>query len=81
MNWSEITLLGWCGIGAILFIFVSINIWLIGLLRRPPQALKRPDPNRSAVKQVWDAVRNPYAREDSQLSELSKRVEKFKKDD
>jgi hypothetical protein len=74
MNLVALSPMAWCGIGFIIFMVVSINIWLFSLLRN-----RQANNEISAFKRSMNAIRDPYAKEDSQLAELSKSVEKFKK--
>ncbi|GAP07197.1 hypothetical protein ATHL_02065 [Anaerolinea thermolimosa] len=69
MNPGSLSLLAWCGIGFIILVVVSINVWLLSLLRHRGTA-----PSESIWKRTTEALRNPFAREDQALNELSRRV-------
>ncbi len=75
MNLSEITLLGWCGIGVLVFTVVSINVWLFSLLRgRGAQK-----DEASVWKDTFQAIRHPFANENRRYSELREKVKSLKK--
>lgn len=74
MNPGILSPLAWCGIGGIILVVISINLWLFSLLRH-----QRTPPSESAWKRATEALRNPFAREDQALSELSRRVASLRK--
>ncbi len=73
MNFSNLSPLAWCGIAVILFMVFSINIWLFSLLRN-----RKEDSNSSSWRQTLETLRNPFGKENDQLSELAQKVAQFK---
>lgn len=69
MNLSSLSPLAWCGIGSILLVVISINLWLLSLLRH-----RGTSPSESIWKRTTEALRDPFAREAQALNELSRRV-------
>ncbi len=76
MNFENLSPLAWCGIGFILFMVFSINIWLFSLLRN-----RRAESEESTWKKTAEALRDPFAKENKMLSDLARQVEKFKNND
>lgn len=73
MNFENLSPLAWCGIGLIMLMVFSINVWLFSLLRN-----RGTGKQESSWKKAAEALRDPFAKENQQLSELSKQVEQFK---
>lgn len=81
MNLAEISLIGWCGIGLIIFIVFSINVWLFSLLRNRDMVGRSRSSDGDALKQTIEAIRDPFAKENRDLAELSEKVKSLKKPD
>lgn len=74
MNLVFLSPLAWCGIGLMILVMISINLWLFSLLRH-----RGTSPSESVWKRITEALRNPFAREDRALKELSRRVASLRK--
>jgi len=74
VNPGTLSPLAWCGIGVIILVVISINLWLFSLLRH-----RRTSTSESVWKRTTEALRNPFAREDRALDELSRRVASLRK--
>jgi hypothetical protein len=81
MNLAEISLIGWCGIGLIIFIVFSINVWLFSLLRNRDMVGRSRSSDGDALKQTIEAIRDPFAKENRDLAELSEKVKSLNKPD
>ena len=81
MNLAEISLTGWCGIGVIIFIVFSINFWLFSLLRNRNLAGRSRTTDGDVLKQTMEAIRDPFAKENRDMAELSEKVKSLKKQD
>ena len=81
MNLADVSLIGWCGIGVIIFIVFSINVWLFSLLRNRDMAGRSRSSDGDVLKQTMDAIRDPFAKENKDLAELSEKVKSLKKQD
>ena len=79
MSLAGIPPLGWCTLGVIAFLFISINLWLFSLWRSHKQSGPSQPASNSPLKQTLIALRDPFAREDGQLKELAQKVDPFKK--
>ena len=81
MNLAEVTPIGWCGIGLIIFIVFSINVWLFSLLRNRDMLGRGRSSDGDALKQTMEAIRDPFAKENRDLAELSEKVKSLKNQD
>jgi cbb3-type cytochrome oxidase subunit 3 len=78
MNLAQLSPAGWCVVGLAVFFVISINVWLIALLRhgKTPESTHRSANMR--LKDTLTTLHNPYAVENDRLKELSQKVEQFK---
>jgi hypothetical protein len=76
---QEITPLGWASIICIGFIFLILNIGLVGFLRYKPAMKIKPRKTNDLenLNRTLDVLKDPFHEERDQLKELSGLVEKL----